>query len=87
MTQLWSPVGRPSWAHPRGQRRAAAEAPDPGSQESGPELTVHCLLLEEGRHGERPRRGGPARSGSVRPGSGEGTAGRTEPGGGGGWQG
>lgn len=61
--------------------------PDPGSQEPGPELTVHGLLLEEGRHGERPRRGGPARPGSVRPGSGEGTAERTEPGGGGGWQG
>lgn len=53
---------------------------DPELGEPGPELTVHGLLLEEGRHGQRPRPGGPPRPGSVRPGSGDTTGRRTDPG-------
>lgn len=49
--------------------RGGGHPETPAVDEPGPELTVHRLLLEEGRHGQRPHPGGPTRPGPVRPGS------------------
>lgn len=69
-----SPVGPLDPAPPPGaQARITARSPQntSGKHRAGPfrpglELTIHGFLLKEGRHGQEPRPGGPARPGPVR---------------------
>lgn len=69
---------------PQGQQRESrTEAPKTlqanraGPLRPGLELTVHGFLLEEGRHGQGPRPGGPARPGPAR--DWERTGGKSQP--------
>ena len=71
VNHLWGPLNQP---RPQGHKQESQpEAPQntsgkhrAGLFRPGRELTIHGFLLKEGRHGQEPRPGGPARPGPVR---------------------